>query len=256
MMGGMIDFAGSGVVHMTGGMAAMVGAKVVGPRLGRFQKGVSDSQFAGHSAALQVLGTFLLWFGWYGFNPGSTLLIHGVSKDAARAAVTTTLAASSGAVSGLYVKRLLPSKLGGSPGVWDLGHTCNSLLGGLVGITAGCSVTTPWAALIIGFFSAWVYHGASCLMRKLKIDDPLDAFAVHGACGLWGVWAVGFFADKGYAGVDDAGIFMEGCKGQLFGAQIVATLIEIPWVVIMSLILFVSLKQLGILRVHPNDEDS
>merc|ERR1719465_159104 len=199
MMGGMIDFAGSGVVHMTGGMAAMVGAKMVGPRLGRFEKGVSDATFSGHSAALQVLGTLLLWFGWYGFNPGSTLLIHGVAKDAARAAVTTTLAASSGAVTGLYVKRLLPSKFGGTPGVWDLGHTCNSLLGGLVGITAGTSIATPYGALIIGFISAWVYHGASCLMRKMKIDDPLDAFAVHGACGFFGCLAVGLFTLDSYS---------------------------------------------------------
>merc|ERR1719310_1882094 len=194
---------------MTGGWAAMVGAKVVGPRLGRFQKGIPDATFSGHSAALQVLGTFLLWFGWYGFNPGSTLLIHGYARDAARAAVTTTLAAASGAVVGLYIKRLLPTRFGGSPGVWDLGHTCNSLLGGLVGIPAGTSVVTPWAALIIGFIAAWVYHGASCLMRKLKIDDPLDAFAVHGACGFWGCIAVGFFAVGDYTG-KDAGLFYGG----------------------------------------------
>ena len=153
----MIDFAGSGVVHMTGGWAAMVAAKVVGPRLGRFEKGVPDSAFAGHSAALQVLGTFLLWFGWYGFNPGSTLIIHHASRDAARCAVTTTLSAAAGAVTGLYIKRLLPYKLGGSPGVWDLGHTCNSLLGGLVGITAGTSVTTAYGAIIIGFILSLIH---------------------------------------------------------------------------------------------------
>ena len=86
--------------------------------------------------------------------------------------------------------------MGGTPGVWDLGHTCNSLLGGLVGITAGTSVTTPYAALIIGFISAWVYHGASCLMRKLKIDDPVGAISVHGVCGVWG-WRLGFVTSFG-----------------------------------------------------------
>ena len=262
MMGGMIDFAGSGVVHMTGGVAAMVGAKVLGPRLGRFEEGIPDSNFSGHSSALQVLGTFLLWFGWYGFNPGSTLFIHGYARDSARAAVTTTLSAASGAVTGLYIKRLLPSKLGGTPGVWDLGHTCNSLLGGLVGITAGTSVTSPWAAVLIGFISAWVYHGASCLMRKLKIDDPLDAFAVHGACGAWGVIAVGFFAHGSYAycgapnngaGGCDAGLFYGG-KGVLFGVQFVGVLIEFAWVSVLCTVLFMGLKLAGIFRTSADVE--
>merc|ERR1719305_459242 len=100
-------------------------------------------------------------------------MIHGYGKDAARACITTTLSAAAAGITGLFVKQKLPKKLGGT-GVYDLGHTCNSLLGGLVGITAGCVVVEPWAAIIIGFLSAWVYHGASCLMRKLKIDDPLD----------------------------------------------------------------------------------
>ena len=260
--GGMIDFAGSGVVHMTGGMAAMVGAKILGPRLGRFEKGIPDSAFGGHSAALQVLGTFLLWFGWYGFNPGSTLFIHGYARDSARAAVTTTLSAASGAVTGLYIKRLLPSKLGGTPGVWDLGHTCNSLLGGLVGITAGTSVTTPFGALVIGFLSAWVYHGGSCLMRKLKIDDPLDAFAVHGACGAWGCFAVGLFATKDYAycgapnngaGGCDGGLFYGG-MGALLGTQILGVFIEMAWVITLTSILFLSLKLAGILRTSADVE--
>ena len=134
----------------------------------------------------------------YGFNPGSTLLIHGYARDAARATVTTTLSAAAGGVVGLFLKRALPPQLGGT-GVYDIGHTCNLLLGGLVGITAGCSVTDPWAALIIGTISAFVYHGASCTMRKLRIDDPLDAFAVHGACGAWGVIAVGLFCNKACA---------------------------------------------------------
>merc|ERR550514_1805088 len=128
----------------------------------------------------------------------------------------------------------------GGTHTWDVGHTCNSLLGGLVGITAGCSVVTAHHALLIGFISAWVYHGASCMMRKLKIDDPLDAFAVHGACGFWGVLAVGLFAHAAYSyaphpdnplymdgttvlGVD-AGLFMPGTRGMLFVTQLITLL--------------------------------
>ena len=203
----------------------------------------------------QVLGTFLLWFGWYGFNPGSTLGIHGYARDAARCAVTTTLSACSGAVTGLYIKRMLPPKYGGTPGVWDLGHTCNSLLGGLVGITAGTSVTTPWAAVVIGFLSAWVYHGASCLMCKLKIDDPLDAFAVHGACGAWGCIAVGFFAHSAYAysgkpETVDAGLFYGG-RGNLIAIQCLGVLIEFAWVGFMAGLLFPWLNGIRVLRVSP-----
>jgi Amt family ammonium transporter len=256
VLAGCTDFAGSGVVHMTGGWAAMVAAKVLGPRTGRFE--IPDA-FEGHSTPLVVIGTFLLWFGWYGFNPGSTLMIQGSSEVAARSTVTTTLAAAAGGVTGLFVKRLLPPKFGGS-GVYDIGHTCHSLLGGLVGITAGCSVVEPWAAVIIGFLAAFVYHGASCAMRQAKIDDPLDAFAVHGACGLLGVLVVGLFATKEYnaqIGVvnPDAGIFMKDTTGILLASQVVTVCIQIPWVVTTSTIMFMSLKAMGIYRVAAADED-
>jgi len=268
VLGGVIDFAGSGVVHMTGGFAALVGAWVLGARMGRFEM---PEMFEGHSSPLQVIGTFLLWFGWYGFNPGSTLYLHTYSRDMARSAVTTTLSAAVGGVVGLFVKRMLPPAMGGT-GIYDLGHCCNSLLGGLVGITAGCVVVEPWAAILIGAIAAFVYHGASCLMRKLKIDDPLDAFAVHGACGLWGVIAVGLFTAKEYSyaphadnprrfdnGKDlgpDAGLFMPGTRGILFGSQLVFALVEILWVVTLSLIIFFSLKLTGIFRVPPDQEDA
>ncbi len=254
LMSGVIDFAGSGVVHMTGGFAALVGAKVLGPRLGRFE---NPAAFEGHSTPLQAIGTFLLWFGWYGFNPGSTLFIHGASNDMARVAVTTTISAAVGGITGLFAKRFLPPRLGGS-GFYELGHTCNSLLGGLVGITAPCSVVHPWAAFLIGFIAAFVYHLASCTMRRAKIDDPLDAFAVHGACGMWGCLAVGIFCVKEYSyapgggddrGEPDAGIFMPGSRGLLFGTQVLFVLIVMAWVVTMSICMFVPLKLLGVFRV-------
>jgi len=264
---GCIDFAGSGVVHMTGGWAALVGAKILGPRIGRFQE---PAAFEGHSTPLVIIGTFLLWFGWYGFNPGSTLMIHGYGRDAARACVTTTLSAASGGVSGLLIKKFFPTKMGGSH-VWDIGHTCNSLLGGLVGITAGCSVVTAHHALLIGVISAHMYHLGSCAMRKFKIDDPLDAFAVHGACGFWGVIAVGLFAHKAYSYAPmegnplytdtdgtvlgpDAGLFMPGTRGLLFVTQLITPLIEIVWVVCMSAIMFGILKLAGIFRVSAEEE--
>ena len=291
---GMIDFAGSGVVHMTGGFAALMGAKILGRRIGRFEE--PEHLYQGHSSTLQardtpatpppaaprppptprrrrarltappplvprqVLGTFLLWFGWYGFNPGSTLMAHGTINDpqggtaaAARSAVTTTLSAAVAGISGLFIKRFLPPFLGGSPGTYDLGHTCNSLLGGLVAITAGCSVVTPYGAIVIGFIAGWVYHGASCLMRKLWIDDPLDAFAVHGACGAFGCIMIGFFATKEYAYAPDCGVFYGG-NGTLLGVQIAGVVIEILWVTTLSGIMFMVLKLAGILRVSEEDE--
>jgi len=264
IMSGVIDFAGSGVVHMTGGFAALVGAKILGPRTGRFER---PGDFDGHSTPLQLIGTFLLWFGWYGFNPGSTLVIHGYAHTMARTAVTTTLSAAMGGLTGLLVKRCLPAKLGGS-GLYDIGHTCNSLLGALVGITAGCATVHPWAAIIIGILSAFVYHAASCMMRKLHIDDPLDAFAVHGACGMWGVLATGLFTAKEYSyaphaesdlfkeiGGYDAGLFMEGTHGSLFATHVVSIIIEVGWVVTMSAIMFGLLKAAKIFRVPPEDED-
>jgi len=271
MMTGVIDFAGSGVVHMTGGWAALMGAWVLGPRLGRFTT-ENQAEFEGHSSTLQVLGTFILWFGWYGFNPGSTLGVHGYSRDMARVAATTTLSAASAGVAGLFLKHNLPSSLGGN-GTYDLAHTCNSLLGGLVGITAGCSVVKVWASLIIGIVAAFVYHGASCLMRKLKIDDPLDAFAVHGACGAWGMLAVGIFAAKEYSyapaefsserigsdGVDlgvDSGLFMDGTRGVLFGTQVAAVIIMVAWVVSTSGVMFLILNKLELLRVSRDIEEA
>jgi len=165
----------------------------------------------------------------------------------------------------------LPPRFGGTH-IWDVSHTCNSLLGGLVGITAGCSVTTANHAILIGTISAFVYHFASCTMRKFKIDDPLDAFAVHGACGLWGVIAVGLFTVREYSyapaegsaarlaedGTDlgpDAGIFMPGARGTLFLTQLVVPLFEILWVVVTSSVLFGLLKLFGIFRVPVEEEE-
>jgi len=258
-----IDFAGSGVVHMTGGVAGLVGAAFLGPRLGRWE---NPDEFDGHSTPLQIIGTFLLWFGWYGFNGGSTLYINGYGRDMARVTVTTTLSAAVSGATGLLVKKWMPNKMGGS-GIYDVGHTCNSILAGLVGITAGCATISVPGSMLTGFLSAFVYHGASCLMRKLKIDDPLDAFAVHGACGCWGCIAVGLFAVQSYSYVPnsanpmyasiggyDGGAFTGESEGAVLGAELVALIIEIIWVGGTSTILFGTLKMTGMLRVSQEVE--
>ena len=203
-----------------------------------------------------MLGTFILWLGWIGFNPGSTLGIAspGSAQTAARCVVNTTLSA---ATCGLVVVVL--DKLFGSR-TWDVGAVCNGILGGLVSITAGCSTVYPWAAVLIGFLGGFVYFGASNLVLKVfKVDDPLDAFAVHGACGVWGCIAVGLFAVVDYSYSGDAvafphgGLFYGG-GGILLGVQIVGVLIEIAWVTTTTAVLFMALKMLGILRTSADVE--
>jgi len=263
ILGGNIDFAGSGVVHMTGGVAGLVGAAILGPRKGRFE---DPSKFEGHSTPLQVIGTFLLWFGWYGFNGGSTLYINTYGSMAGRVCVTTTMAAATGGVTACLIKKFMPPAMGGS-GAFDVSFTCNGILGGLVSITAGCPVIGVHASILTGFIGAFILHGASCLLHKLKIDDPLDAFAVHGACGAWGVLAVGLFAMQDYSyapntgsdesddGKYDAGIFTGDGKGLLLGTQIVAIIVEMLWVGTMSAIMFFALKVAGLLRVSAEVEE-
>jgi len=185
------DFAGSGIVHMVGGMGALVGAVAVGARNGRFDSGTAD-QFDGHSVPFCVLGTFFLWFGWYGFNPGSTLEMHDMAAatKAGLVAANTTLAPC---VSGLAVF-LLRAKVV-DPKMLDVGGFCNGILAGLVAITAGCAFVKSWEAMFIGLVGGLVYQGASMALKRLKVDDVVDAFPVHGACGAWGVLAVGLFGN-------------------------------------------------------------
>ena len=199
----------------------------------------------GHSSVLQVLGTFILWMGWYGFNPGSTLGIApaGYAMHAARSVVTTTLAAAGGGVTVVALGRV-------TSGIWDVGLVCNGILAGLVSITAGCSTITCGLSLLTGVLGGGVYFGSSKLVVRALIDDPLDAFAVHGACGFWGVVAVGLFAspDYGYNAEGAAGLFYGGdLAGVLLGVQLAGLFAQIAWVSVMSLILFFALKAARIL---------
>ncbi|KAI9082997.1 hypothetical protein K1719_035012 [Acacia pycnantha] len=185
---GVIDFAGSGVVHLVGGIAGLWGALIEGPRIGRFDHTGRPIALRGHSATLVVLGTFLLWYGWYGFNPGSFTKIlsayesgsyYGQWSAVGRTAVTTTLAGCSAALTTLFGKRILS-------GHWNVTDVCNGLLGGFAAITAGCSVVEPWAAIICGVVAAAVLIGCNKLAEKMKYDDPLEAAQLHGGCGAWG----------------------------------------------------------------------
>jgi Amt family ammonium transporter len=251
---GMIDFAGCGVVHMTGGFAALAGAYFVGPRLGRFTQDGEVADMPGHSATLVVLGTFLLWFGWYGFNPGSQLAI-GSSTDAeivGRCAVTTTLSGAAAGLTTLFARKI-------QSGTWDLVTSCNGALAGLVAITAGPSVLQPWAALIAGAIGALVFLGSKWLvLYKLKVDDPVDAIALHGFTGAWGLIVVGLLADKTYVGqvysdATDYGIFYGG-EGKLLGAEIVGIICIFLWVMSTQGLLFFVLSKLGLLRASADEE--
>lgn len=258
---GAIDFAGSGVVHMVGGIAGLWGAFIEGPRIGRFDHGGRSQQLRGHSATLVVLGTFLLWFGWYGFNPGSFVHIlvsyndsfRGNWSGVGRTAVTTTLAGCTAGLTTLFGRRLIG-------GHWNGLDVCNGVLGGFAAITAGCSVVEPWAAVICGFVSAWVLIGFNVLAAKLRYDDPLEAAQLHGGCGAWGLLFVGLFANKNYVtqvysreGSPPHGLFLGG-GGKLLAAQIIEILVIAGWVTATMVPLFYLLRVFNLLRISTEDE--
>mmetsp|Transcript_9326 Transcript_9326/g.18403 ORF Transcript_9326/g.18403 Transcript_9326/m.18403 type:complete len:500 (-) Transcript_9326:284-1783(-) len=247
---GMIDFAGSGVVHMTGGVAALWGAFILGPRLGRFDSDGKPIDIPPHNITVQALGVFILWFGWYGFNCGSTLAFDG--PNASKVAVTTTLSPATAVLTSIVVGRLIE-------GHFHIGYALNSALGGLVAITAGCSVVDDWAAVVIGFIAALVYIGASkFILLVCKIDDPVDAIAVHGFCGGWGVLAAGAFANPEF--IASAYSSTETCRGWetplQFRIQVVGLLAIFAWVSGVMIPYFFALKFLGFLRVPPEWEQN
>ena len=250
---GMVDFAGCGVVHMVGGLAGLAGAYICGPRLGRFDSEGNALPMPGHSAPLVVLGTFILWFGWYGFNPGSMLLIAGAENAVARTAVTTTLAAAAGGVTTLGIKYY-------TDGIWDLVSVCNGLLAGLVAVTSSCSVIEPWAALICGFVGAFVYVGAGKLLLKLRIDDPLEAAPLHGFTGAWGVIFPGLLAKKefmaeSYGNDSSYGVFY-GSNAKLLGANVIGIIVIAAWTISTIGTVFYGLNKAGKLRISREEEEA
>ena len=257
-LGGILDFAGSGVVHMTGGVAALAGSAVIGPRTGRFDPATGfPIPTPGHSSVLCVLGTFILWLGWYGFNAGSIVLIsnnqHGGPSAAGRIVLTTTLAASAGGITSVVLERRF-----GFAKEWSVSAMCNGILSGLVSVTASCATVYPWAAIVIGCFGACAYRLASHAILRRGIDDPLDAFAVHGAGGAWGVVACSLLSAPRYtkqvARYDDGGLFYGGYR--MFPAALVFLIVHILWVGSLSFLTFYGLHKGKLLRVPKHMEDA
>jgi Amt family ammonium transporter len=229
---GFHDFAGSLVVHSVGGFASLAGIIALGPRIGRFNKDGSSNPMPGHSLSLAALGVFILWIGWYGFNPGSQLAFAGSANTNAMMliAVNTTLAAAAGAFLAMLVSWFLYKKP-------DLMMTLNGALAGLVGITANCDTVTNGSALIIGAVAGVLVILGAILLEKLKLDDVVGAWPVHGLCGIWGGIATGIF------GIDKA-----------LGPQIIGSLVIPLWAFVTMLGLFYALKAIGILRVSLEEE--
>jgi len=252
---GAVDFAGSGPVHMIGGCVALAGAIVLGPRIGKFNKDGSANTIPGHSISLGVLGTIILFFGWFGFNPGSSLGFVGAFKNLAIiASVNTLMAGAAGGCSAMtYMWLFGPSK---KP---DPGMSVNGILAGLVAITAPCAFVDGWAAVVIGLAAGVLVCWASVWLEKLKIDDPVGAIPVHLFNGAFGVLCVGIFASgnpdtAGWNGVEGP------VTGLLYGnpSQFVMQFIEVAAVFItvvgLSFIVFKILAALKLLRVSPEVE--
>lgn len=225
---GFFDFAGSGVVHMLGGVAALAAVVVVGPRIGKYDENGKPRAIPGHSLTHGALGVFILWFGWYGFNAGSTLAA--VGQDIATPAVTTTLAAGAGALGAMFTAWVVIGKP-------DVGFTINGVLAGLVGITAGTASVGFGSSILIGLVAGVIMSGSVVVLERLGIDDPVGAISVHGTTGLWGVLAVALFSG-------DAAIFP-----QLIGAGAI-----ILWAFVTSYAVFKLIDVTVGLRVSREEE--
>jgi Amt family ammonium transporter len=239
---GVIDFAGSGVVHMVGGLTALIAAAMVGPRIGKFNPDGTPNEIKGHNIPYVVVGTFILFFGWFGFNPGSTLAATELRISVIT--VNTFLAAATGAVVALYWKFATTGKA-------DILAACNGALAGLVAITAPCAFVAPWAAVAIGALAVpFLFATANIVERKLKVDDAVGAVPVHFGAGLWGILSVGIFADGTYNGV--AGL-IAGNWAQLV-LQIIDIAALVVWVAPTAFILFWLLKKTMGLRASRKEE--
>lgn len=252
---GAYDAAGSGIVHMTGGIAALVACILVGPRKGRFVPG--NEEYDPHNVPLIVLGTFILWFGWYGANCGKSLIPGASSMIAAQAAMNTTLSAAMSGLTVALLRFLLTGKV-------DVPGICNGIVAGLVSIAAGCANMEAGYAILVGFLGALLYQGSSSLLKILEVDDPIDAFPTHGICGLWGLLAAAFF-DWGEDGQWHGNKLkcvpaippMGGCIGNgqesAVGANFALAGMIIAWAGALTLVILLPFKLVGALRV---DEDS
>jgi Amt family ammonium transporter len=237
------DFAGSSLVHMTGGIAAAVGAALLGPRIGRYGADGKPRAIPGHSIPLAILGCFILLVGWYGFNPGSWLA---AGPEIGGIAVNTTLAASMGAIAAMMTTWFRSGKP-------DVAMAGNGLLAGLVGVTAGAWVVNGLGAIVIGTTAGIIVVYAVSFFDKVKIDDPVGAVSVHGVCGAFGTLAVGLFSSIEVDGVIKKGLFYGGGTDQLV-SQIIGAAAIGAFVFVTSFILFGTLKATIGLRVDEQEE--
>ena len=233
---GFVDFAGSTIVHMTGGIVALVGAYMLGPRAGREWGRPPEASNLGIAA----LGTFILWFGWYGFNVGSTLGAGDVNQ-LGLVAVNTTLAAAAGALGAMFLKHWLT-------GGWNMSFILNGSLAGLVGITAGCAFVTPIGAVVIGVLSGVVLVYSMRFVESVKIDDAVGAFSVHGACGAFGTLMIGIIGSQALLG---QGSLLDGGGIDLLVTQLTGVVGVAVWVGVTSFIMFYILNAINVLHVDP-----
>jgi len=235
-----VDFAGCTVVHMVGGFTGLMGTIIVGPRAGRFDKGEGNDIFKSHSIPFLAFGTIMLWFGWYGFNCGSTIAVQGVMETASLVVVTTTLSGAFAGVTSVVLGKF-------ETGKWSIELICNGILAGLVSVTASCSVIHAETSILVGIIGGMVYYGTSHLMVYLKIDDPVDAFAVHGAGGLWGTLCVGLFATDEYLLKSGYPTVAELSFATRLGNQATVAVAVAVWTLITSgLMFYVTNKIIGL----------
>jgi ammonium transporter, Amt family len=246
---GFFDFAGSNVVHTVGGVIAFVGAAMLGPRKGKeWGKAIPP-----HNMGLALIGTMILWFGWYGFNPGSTLGAVGSAGTIGIVTLNTTLGAGAGSLAAMFFQKFRTGK-------WSLVACLNGSLAGLVAITGGCAFVGPWAAIIIGTVGGIVLLLWSDMLEKVKVDDAVGASAVHWACGMWGIVAIGLFAEPTLtpfaANVKSGfgGLLIPGGNAEILVTQVIGSAATIVWCAVTSVIMFAGLKAIKRLRVNPKAE--
>jgi Amt family ammonium transporter len=240
---GFHDFAGSAIVHSVGGVLALIGALALGPRRGKYGRDGKSRAIPGHNLALAALGVFILWLGWFGFNPGSQLAASGEVNRIAISHVflTTNLAAAAGGVATMFLTWIKYGKP-------SLSLTLNGVLAGLVGITAGCDIVSPWGAVVIGLLCGTVLVFAiEFIDHKLHIDDPVGASSVHGVCGILGTVLTGLLAT-------DGGLLYGG-GWHFLGVQCLGILVIDLWAAVCGFALFFGIKKVHGLRVEPRVED-
>jgi len=251
---GCIDYGGGAVVHLVAGTASLAGAYIIQPRMGRFDAITKEPMaLPPHNMTVSTLGAFILWYSWYGYTTSSSYgITYGRWDMNSRTAVVTTLSGATSLITSVLIKRYQTEK-------FDLVVCIYGLLSGLVSITAGAAVIDPFMSVVIGFVGGVVYVAWSTVMLKCKIDDPIDAIAVHLGCGIWSNLSVGLFATKGYMtriyGERPVtyGIFYGGGFYQ-FGVQVLMTVVIIVFVGSTSAFMYYMLRKYHKLRVDPDTE--